>query len=267
MRGTVYLVYPNNNSVDGSDIVFQKSTDGGRTFSAPLLINSRPGEDRAQWFPWVTVDNLTGRVSVFYYDQGIATSGDLSEVTYTFSDDGGQQLEQAAAADVQAVQRRAQQRHGSAQPRRLQSGAFRSTAFFAAFALASRPPLGFVDGQPDVTLTGIDATVREVSALEHSAPYASLNVQSVKFTDSGGNGFIDPGETANLKVSLTNFVTNPLNSGSVRSPLVALSSNTPGVTVLTERACLCDNSAGSDAHQPASISHSSRQFRRTGDAH
>jgi hypothetical protein len=88
-RGTIYIVYPNNNSLDGSDIVFQKSTDGGITFSAPLLLNSRPGQDRARWFPWITVDDVTGRVSVFYYDQGIATSGHLSEVTYLFSNDGG----------------------------------------------------------------------------------------------------------------------------------------------------------------------------------
>ena len=88
-RGNVYLVYPNNNSFDGSDIVFQCSTDRGRTFSAPLLLNSRPGGDRPQWFPWVTVDDVSGRISVFYYDQGIASSGDLAEVTYTFSRNGG----------------------------------------------------------------------------------------------------------------------------------------------------------------------------------
>src|SRR4029077_19273749 len=45
--------------------------------------------DRAQWFPWVTVDTATGRVYVFYYDQGIATAGDLSETTVQFSDGGG----------------------------------------------------------------------------------------------------------------------------------------------------------------------------------
>ena len=31
----------------------------------------------------------TGRVHVFYYDQGIDNTGDLTEVSYTFSDDGG----------------------------------------------------------------------------------------------------------------------------------------------------------------------------------
>ena len=40
--------------------------------------NAHPGADRAQWFPYVAVDSTTGRVWVFYYDQGVATSGGLS---------------------------------------------------------------------------------------------------------------------------------------------------------------------------------------------
>ena len=77
-KGNIYLVYSNNNLKDGADIVFQRSTDGGLSFTSPILINSRPGNDRGQWFPWVTVDNSSGRVYVFYYDQGIDTSGDLT---------------------------------------------------------------------------------------------------------------------------------------------------------------------------------------------
>ena len=90
-RGAVYLVYANNNSGDGADIVFQKSTDKGATFSTPIELNAAPGEDRAQWFPWVSVDSFTGRVHVFYYDQGIDNTGDLSEVSYVYSDDGGRE--------------------------------------------------------------------------------------------------------------------------------------------------------------------------------
>ena len=235
-KGNVYLVYPNNNSFDGSDIVFQRSEDGGRNWSASLLINSRPGEDRPQWFPTVAVDNLTGRVSVFYYDQGIATSGDLSEVSYTFSDDGGGSWSKPRPLTFKPFN--AGHNNDTGQPNLgdYNQGVSRQGAFFAAFALANRPPLGFVDGQPDVTLTGVDATVREVTALEHATAYASVNVQSVKFTDSGGNGFIDPGETADLKVQLLNYVTNLLNGGNVRSPRVVLSSATPGVTVLQSTA-------------------------------
>ena len=74
-RGDIYLVYAANNNHDGADIAFQRSTDEGLTFSAPLLLNSRPGNDRAQWFPTISVDSATGRLHVFYYDQGIASSG------------------------------------------------------------------------------------------------------------------------------------------------------------------------------------------------
>ena len=88
-HGEVYVVYANNNSLDGADIVFQRSTDEGMTFSAPILVNAAPGADRAQWFPWVTTDERSGRVYVYYYDQGIAPSGDLSEVSVTWSDDRG----------------------------------------------------------------------------------------------------------------------------------------------------------------------------------
>src|SRR5262249_18474417 len=88
-NGNIYVVYANNNTRDGADIAFQRSTDGGLTFSSPLFLNSRPGSDRAQWFPWVSVDQSSGRVYVSYYDQGIAANGDLTETTYLFSDDNG----------------------------------------------------------------------------------------------------------------------------------------------------------------------------------
>ena len=121
-RGNIYLVYANNNSGDGADIVFQKSTDKGQTFSAPLELNAAPGEDRPQWFPWVTVDSSTGRVHVFYYDQGIDKSGDLSEVSYTFSDDGGKHWSAAVPLTMRPVPCRLGQRHRTAEPRRLQPG-------------------------------------------------------------------------------------------------------------------------------------------------
>jgi hypothetical protein len=231
-RGTVYLVYPNNNNLDGSDIVFQKSTDGGQTFSAPLLLNSRPGADRAQWFPWVAVDDVSGRVSVFYYDQGIAKTGDLSEVSYTFSQNGGQTWSKPRPLTIKPF--RAGHNNDTGQPNLgdYNQGVSRRGKFYAAFALANRPRLGFVDGQPETVLTGIDATVRRVGYTEHQTAYASLNIRSVNVTDSGGNGFIDPGETADLDVSLFNYVTNPLNGGNVRNPLVTLVSDTRGVSVI-----------------------------------
>ncbi|HEX5935319.1 MAG TPA: hypothetical protein VFY63_14245 [Pseudorhizobium sp.] len=234
-KGNIYLVYPNNNSFDGSDIVFQRSTDRGRTWSAPLQINSRPGEDRPQWFPTIAVDDVSGRISVFYYDQGIATSGDLSEVTYTFSLDGGDSWSKPRPLTLRPFN--AGHNNDTGQPNLgdYNQGVSQDGEFLAAYALANRPPLGFRDGQPDVTLTGIDATFRRVSADEHATPYASVNIRSLSFTDSGGDGAINPGETADIRVRLFNYVTNPINAGSLRMPVVRLRSDTSGVTVLDDR--------------------------------
>ena len=233
-QGSVYLVYPNNNNQDGSDIVFQKSTDRGRTFSAPLLLNSRPGEDRPQWFPTVSVDDVTGRVSVFYYDQGIARSGDLSEVTYTFSNDGGETWSKPRPLTLRPFN--AGHNNDTGQPNLgdYNQGVHHDSAFLAAFALSKRPPKGFVDGQPDVTLTGIDATVRRVSARAHEGDYASVHVPNdkVRYADEDGDGYIEAGETVEVRVPLFNYVTNPLNAGSVRQPVVTMSSRTAGVEVL-----------------------------------
>jgi hypothetical protein len=88
-HGNIYVAYAVNATGDGADVIFQKSVNHGLSFSAPVLINSRPSADRAQWFPVVSVDNLSGRVYVFYLDQGIRNAGDLSEVTVQYSDDGG----------------------------------------------------------------------------------------------------------------------------------------------------------------------------------
>src|SRR5262249_23266658 len=45
--GTVYVVYSNNNSLDGADVAFQRSASGGVTFSPPIFLNAKPGADRA----------------------------------------------------------------------------------------------------------------------------------------------------------------------------------------------------------------------------
>jgi Carboxypeptidase regulatory-like domain/Domain of unknown function (DUF4214) len=89
-NGNIYVVYGDNTNKDGEDIAFQKSTDAGVTFSpTPILLDARPGSDRPQWFPFVTVDQTSGRVWVSYFDEGVGTSGDWMQTTALYSDDGG----------------------------------------------------------------------------------------------------------------------------------------------------------------------------------
>jgi hypothetical protein len=235
-RGTIYLVYANNNSGDGADIVFQRSTDKGLTFSAPIELNAAPGEDRPQWFPWVTVDSTTGRVHVFYYDQGIDDSGDLSEVSYVFSDDGGRHW----SASVPLTKRpfHAGWGNDTGQPNLgdYNQAVAQRGELFAAYAVASRPPEGFVDGQPTTQLTVPDVEFKrhaQGSKLDLNSLPLSIDVNAVTFDDGGGNanGSIDPGETIRVRVPLENYTLNQLSDASAHGVIALLVSETPGVQV------------------------------------
>ncbi len=147
--GEIYLVYANNNTLDGADIVFQRSFDGGLTLSPPILVNAAPGQDRAQWFPWVTTDGRSGRVYVFYYDQGIAASGDLSEVSVTWSDDRGDSW----SAPVPLTDRpfKAGWGNNTGQPNLgdYNQAVAQNRTLFAAYGLTEPPPGGFAGSQPN----------------------------------------------------------------------------------------------------------------------
>jgi hypothetical protein len=243
-RGSIYVVYSNNNSGDGADIAFQKSTDEGVTFSAPIVLDSRPAADRAQWFPWVTVDRDTGRVIVFYYDQGIADNGQRTEVTYTFSDDGGAHW--SAPLPLTSRPFKAGWGNDTGQPNLgdYNQAVAQGGDFFVTYAASTRPPLGFTDGQPDSSMTVPDVVFRRVTPVSEPADEdeedegvggpAPVNLGAVTFTDSGGNGNIDPGDRINLRLTLRNYVTNPLNAAAVSGIQGRLSTTTPGVTVLSD---------------------------------
>ncbi len=252
-RGDVYVVYATNDLGDGADIAFQRSTDDGVTFSAPLLLNSRPGEDRAQWFPWVTVDSDTGRIHVFYYDQGIASSGDLTQVTHTFSDDGGKSWE--APLPLTRPPFHAGWGNDSSQPNLgdYNQGVAQSGDLFLTYAEATRPPAGFADGQPTSTsMTVPDVVFGRISNEDHEFHFfrhhefehhdfddrdshaTTLDLATVTFAESGGNGFIDPGDFVRLTMPVRNYVTNPLNAETIRGVHAGLTTSTPGVRVLQD---------------------------------
>jgi hypothetical protein len=240
LAGNIYVVYANNNSQDGADIVFQRSTNAGLSFSSPLLLNSRPGNDRAQWFPWVTVDTTTGRVHVFYYDQGIRTSGDSTEVMHTYSDDAGTHW--VAPLPLTLRPFNAGWGNDTSQPNLgdYNQAVAQGGELFAAFAQNTPPPLGFIDGQPDTSLTVPDVAFRRyqpAGGLENgnSIKPTTLHLQDVAFTDSGGNGHLDPGETAHFRLTLRNYVTNPLNARKVTGIQATLSTATPGVVITQDK--------------------------------
>ena len=245
-RGNVYVVYANNSSLDGADIAFQMSSDEGQTFSPPILLDSRPGADRPQWYPAISVDSATGRIHVFYYDQGIASSGDLTEVSHLFSDDGGRHWH--APAPLTSRPFHAGWGNDTGQPNLgdyIQVVAQNGDAYFA-YALASRPPGGFADGEPtSASMTVPDAEFSLVHQGEREdegededgggGRALTLNIADVVTRDSGGNGFIDPGETVAVRIALRNYATNPLYARKVDGVNAILSTTTPGVAVVRAR--------------------------------
>ena len=229
-RGNIYLVYSNNNLRDGADIVFQRSTDGGLSFSNPIFINSRPGSDRAQWYPWVTVDNSSGRVYVFYYDQGIATNGDLTQTTYQFSDDNGLTWSQPMPLTDRPF--KAGWGNDTGQPNLgdYNQAVAQNGELFAAWAQTELLP--FTSGLPSTHMETPGVVFRRVPASSTKVTLTS-NFIGTTFTDGNGNGFIDAGEQVRFKFPLTNYVTNPtLNPGVITGIVATLSTTTPTVTVV-----------------------------------
>ena len=241
-RGSVYVTYSSNNTLDGADVAFQRSINGGLTFSPPILLNARPGADRAQWFPDVTVDSITGRVWVYYYDQGIATSGDLSEVTYLYSDDGGATWSKPVPLTSRPF--KAGWGNDTSQPNLgdYNQAVARLGTFSAAYA--GTTPVGFADGQPSGSMTTPDVFVGRVTA---ATVKPSLRIGGVTFTETGGNGNIDPGDQVRLKITLTNYVTNPLSSALVRSIFATLATSTPGVAITQAGSAYPDVAPGGSA--------------------
>jgi hypothetical protein len=193
-HGNVYVVYSNNTSRDGADVVLLRSINNGATFLEPVILNSRPAADRAQWFPYLAVDNTTGRVYVTYYDQGIATSGDLTEVTVVYSDDGG--VTWSRPLPLTSRPFHAGYGNDATQPNLgdYNQAVAQSGEFFAVWAGA--PPLvNFFDGQPSTTMTVPDVYVNESLIFKHisaSHSQAAVRLGHPTFTDSGSDVAIRP---------------------------------------------------------------------------
>ena len=234
-QGTIYVSYAQNDSQDGADVVVQRSTDGGKSFGGPTFITSRPGSDRSQWFPALAVNGKSGRAFVFYYDQGIADSGDLIQSTVTFSDDGGRSWAQPRPLSARPF-------HGgwgndTSQPNLgdYNMGVVTSKGdFLAAFAVTH--PVGFTDNQPiSGSMTVPEPTVRDLAPSKQAA-ITSVDLRSATATEVRGlsdrNGFLDAGEVGLVSLAIRNYVTNPMNDRTIDGAFAVVQSTTPGARVL-----------------------------------
>jgi hypothetical protein len=89
-RGNVYLLCSveriSNN--DPLDIMFSRSTTGGKTWSNPVRVNDDAGQDAWQWFGTMSVAP-DGRVDVAWLDTRDNPGTVLSSLYYSSSTDGG----------------------------------------------------------------------------------------------------------------------------------------------------------------------------------
>ncbi len=258
--GNIYVTYAGNFNGDGSDIAFQRSTDGGTTFSSPVIINSRPGSDRAQWFPTMSVDKTSGRIYITYYDQGIAPSGDLTEITVVTSEDNGVTFSKPQPLTTAPFH--AGWGNDTGQPN---IGDYNQTIaqggeLFAQHAITELKPFG--SGQvpagnpnngsmntPDAYFVRKTITAVPPLSLTYLAFPASGGEGAVSFTESGGNGIIDAGDQVQMTIPLKNYVTNPVLSPiTVTGINATLSTTDPNITFQRSSSAYPDIAAGSSAN-------------------
>ncbi|HEX2574405.1 MAG TPA: sialidase family protein [Polyangia bacterium] len=88
--GTLHLVYADSIADRGLDILYARSTDGGRSWSAPVRVNDDAGGGH-QFHPMLSVTAGRGgdQVAVSFYDRRDDANNCLSHVYATTSADGG----------------------------------------------------------------------------------------------------------------------------------------------------------------------------------
>jgi hypothetical protein len=227
--GRVYVVYQRNSASGEGDVALRTFT-GLPVVGAPAILSSNPGNDRAQFYPWVAVDQTTHRVHVLSYDQDDNGSGDLTELMHTYSDDQG--VTWSRPTPLLDRPFRAGYGNDTSQPNLgdyLQAVAINGTLH--SLATGTSLMSQFNEGLPALSLLSPDCYYDQLS---DATQVASLRLASTTFTEAcaPGNGALEPGESAGFTFTLENYVANAATSPTTLTGLTGtLSSATPGVTI------------------------------------
>jgi len=90
--GHVYILWSDQrNGLHDTDIFLIKSTDGGENWSGIKRVNDDT-TGAHQFFPWMSIDPMTGVIWVVFYDRR-ARTGDTTDVYLARSHDGGETFE------------------------------------------------------------------------------------------------------------------------------------------------------------------------------
>lgn len=87
-RGSLYLVWADQrNGENDTDIWFTRTHNYGDNWSFPARVNDDDAGHH-QYFPWITVDAVTGHVYIVYFDRRNGDSNE-TDVWIAWSDNGG----------------------------------------------------------------------------------------------------------------------------------------------------------------------------------
>lgn len=87
-HGTIYINWTDQrNGLDNTDVFIAKSTDGGFTWSDPVMVNDDTSNNH-QFFTWMDVDQKTGIIYVIFYDRR-NYEDKRTDVYMAYSEDGG----------------------------------------------------------------------------------------------------------------------------------------------------------------------------------
>src|SRR5436190_1624499 len=147
-----------------------------------------------------------------YDDQGIADSGDALEMTWIYSDDGGLTWSKPSPLTSRPFQGGYGNDTGQPNLGDYNGATARGGALYAAFATTPAISL-FTNGQPGTQFTypSFLPGANPVGFKKATTANVALRLGTPTFTDSGGNGFLDPGETTLFTVPLFYYATNGIS--------------------------------------------------------
>ncbi len=222
--GNVYIVYAARQlPPDFSDVYFISSVDNGSTWSSPVAINTDPGNDRSQFFPWITCDAVDKGISVIWYDQilGSGTS-DITDVFHTHSIDAGATWD--CPTPITDIRFHAELGNTTSQPNLGDyiQAVYEGGDLYSAFGRTEKNSI--FEQPPDCYFDHSSSTPQAITAR-----YLGLNFNDYGCTS--GNGYWESGETVDLYVTIENYsactagITGITGALTTSSPYITINSS------------------------------------------
>ncbi len=105
-RGHIYIVWtnvgvPGQNTGNDIDVYLIRSTDGGNTWSSPIVVNQdQETQSNEQYLPWITCDPAHGNLHVIFYDDRDVPDAGQVQTFVANSFDGGLSWSDLRVSDV-----------------------------------------------------------------------------------------------------------------------------------------------------------------------